>query len=137
MSDQQNTNSKIITVSFMIAAILVGIVIFVLLESTAAISTGGLGRFVSQEWVRHGFPVVIGIIAYFLLQFNKKVLVWADEVVTELRKIVWPSRRDTTAMTIMVCAMILIAGFLLGTYDAVSGLFIDWLLNHNFMGLIS
>jgi len=133
----ENTNSKIITISFMAAGILLGIVAFVLVESTAAIATGGIGRFFGQELVRHGVPVVLGVITFFVLQFNKRILVWADEVVSELRKIHWPSRRDTGNLTIMVCVMLLISGGVLGLFDVLAGSFIDWLLHHNFMGLLS
>jgi preprotein translocase subunit SecE len=132
----ENTNSKIITISFMAAGILLGIVAFVLIESLAAVATGSVGRFFAQEVVRHGFPVAIGVVVFVVLQFNKGVLSWADEVVSELRKIVWPSQRDTVQMTIMVCFMLVISGALLGALDVLSGSFIDWLLHHNFMGLI-
>ncbi len=133
----ESTNNKIITVSFMAAGILLGLVVFVLLESLAAIATGGFGRFAQQDIVRHGLPVVVGLVTFFVLQFNKKVLVWADEVTTELRKIVWPSRKDTVAMTIMVCVMLVISGLVLGLMDVLSASLIDWLLHHNFMGLFA
>lgn len=133
----ENTNSKIITMSFVAAGVLIGIVFFVLLESLAAVATGPFGRFVAQDWVRHVVPVGLGIIAVIVLQVNKKVGVWADEVVTELRKIVWPSRRDTFAMTFMVCVMLLISGAVLGLLDVFSGTFIDWLLHHNLLGIFS
>lgn len=128
----ENTNNKIITVSFMMAGILLGVVVFVMLESMAAIATGALGRFAAQESVRHGLPVVIGIATFFLLQFNKKVTFWADEVVTELRKIVWPSRKDTFAMTTVVCVMLLVSGFVLGLMDVLSAKVIDILLHMTF-----
>jgi len=78
-----------------------------------------------------------GIVAFFILQFNKGTLAWADDVVSELRKIVWPSRKDTVAMTVMVCVMLLISGIVLGLYDVIGGTLIDWLLHHNILGLIS
>lgn len=121
----------------MACGILLGIVAYVLLESLAAVATGATGRFFAQDLVRHGIPVGLGLISFFVLQFNKKVVSWADEVVSELRKIIWPSRRDTIQMTIMVCVMLIVSGLVLGAFDVLSGSFIDWLLHHNFMGLIS
>lgn len=133
--ENTNINNKIITVSFMVTGILLGIVTFVLVDSLAAIATGASGRFFGQDLVRHGLPVAIGIVAFVGLQFNKRVLSWATEVVIELRKIVWPSRRDTFAMTIMVCVMLIISGVILGAFDVISGSLIDWLLHHNFSGI--
>jgi preprotein translocase subunit SecE len=133
----ENTNNKIITVSFMITGILIGIVINVLLEALIAVSTGGFGRFVAQDFIRHGVPVAVGFGVFLALEFNKAIFAWADEVVVEIRRVVWPSRKDTTAMTILVCVMVLISGIALGLLDVFSGTLIDWLLHLNFGGLFS
>lgn len=133
----ENTNSKVVTISFMAAGILLGIVSFVLIDSLGAVLTGGMGRVLAQEMVRHGVPVALGLIVFLALQLNKNVTLWADDVVTELRKIVWPSKEATVQMTIMVCFMLVVSGILLGALDVFSGSFIDWLLHHNFGGLFS
>jgi preprotein translocase subunit SecE len=133
----ENTNNKIITVSFMITGILVGIVVAVLWEALIAIATGGFGRFIAQDVVRHGLPVLVGFGVFLALEFNKPVFAWADEVVTEIKRVVWPSRKDTAAMTILVCVMVLISGVALGLLDVFSGSLIDWLLHFNFGGLFS
>lgn len=133
----EKTNSKTITVSLMAGGILVGITFSVLIDALAAIATGPVGRFLAQDWVRHGLPVVAGLAFFLSLQFNKTALAWADEVVTEISRVVWPSRHDTMAMTIAVCIMLLISGIVLGILDVVSGTVIDWLLQLNVSGLIS
>lgn len=133
----ENSNNKIITVSFMVGGILVGIVVSVLLDALIGMATGGFGRFIGQDLIRHGLPVVAGLAFFLALQFNKKVLVWADEVAVEIKRVVWPSRKDTTAMTIVVCIMLLISGVALGLLDVVSGSLLDWLLNGSFAGLFS
>ncbi|MCB0419471.1 MAG: preprotein translocase subunit SecE [Bdellovibrionales bacterium] len=112
-------NKKIITVSFAAAAALTAVVIRVLMQTTAA-SFGAVQRLWAQEWFQHGIPVAIALVLFFFLQFNKKILVWADEVVSELLKVVWPSRKDTTAMTIVTCVMLMISASLLFVFDIVS-----------------
>jgi preprotein translocase subunit SecE len=126
------SNNKIVTMSYVATGVLVGIVVFVLLESAAAIATGSVGRFLAQDAVRHIVPVASGLITWIILQTNKRVGSWADEVVTELRKIVWPSRRDTVAMTVMVCVMLLISGIVLGLFDIIGATVIDWFLHLKF-----
>ena len=133
----ENNNSKIVTVCFMLTAILLGIVVAVTMETLSAVGTGAFGRFVSDPTVRHGLPVVVGIAIFAVLQMNKAVVHWADEVVGEIRLIVWPSRRDTVSMTVVVCVMLLISGLALGLLDVLSGSFIDWLLHRNIVGLFS
>ena len=131
----ENSNSKAITVSFMLTAVLLGIVTKVLLDTIAAIATGAVGRFVSDDLVQHGLPVVVGLGAFIGLQFSKPVVAWADEVVTEISRVVWPSRKDTVAMTIVVCVMVLASGAYFGILDVLSGAVVDWLLHQNFFGI--
>ena len=112
-------NSKIITISFLIAGFLAAIVVNVLLE-TAAASLGVFARLYAQEMFRHAVPVTVGIVTFGVLQFNKGILAWANEVVVEIRKVVWPSRRDTTAMSIVVCTMLTISCVILFVFDYTS-----------------
>lgn len=130
----ENNNNKTVTVSFMVSGILVGILVAVIMETLAAVTTGGFNRFVGQDLVRHGLPVLLGFITFLVLQLNPKIRSWADEVATELKRVVWPSRKDTTAMTIVVCVMVLVSGVLFGFLDVVSASIIDWLLSRNFLG---
>ncbi len=130
----ENNNNKTITVSFMIAGILIGILANVIIDTLSAVTTGGFNRFVTQDWVHHGVPVALGLLTFIVLQTNKKIHSWADEVATELKRVVWPSRKDTTAMTIVVCVMVLVSGVVFGLLDGISGSIIDWLLSRNLLG---
>ncbi len=123
------TNRKAATVGFMSAGVLVGIALKVLVDSAAAITTGGLGQFLAQDFFRHGLPVVGGLAVFVALQANASIRTWGDEVVTELRKVVWPSREDTTRMTIVTCIMLVLSGIALGALDLVSGKMVEWLVN--------
>ncbi len=116
----ENNNKKILTFSYLIAAFVVAYSFGQLLEALSSVIPW-LSRFTGSDAVKHGLPVVLGLGTFFGLQFSKKANVFFDEVVTEIRKIVWPSRRDTTAMTIVVTVMVVIAGFLLSMFDGVSG----------------
>lgn len=119
-------NKKIVTVSFAATAAITAIVIRVLLQ-TAAASFGVVQRLWSEQWFQHGVPVTIALVLFFYLQFNKKILVWADEVVTELLKVVWPSKKDTTAMTIVTCIMLMISASMLFVFDLVAQQITQWL----------
>jgi preprotein translocase subunit SecE len=132
----ESTNTKYITVSFMCAAIMTGVVFAVLLETLAAVGTGGFGRLVQQDVVRVGMPVVIGFLTFVILQSTRSVTTWADEVVTEIRRVVWPSRKDTVAMTWVVCVMLIICGVIFGLLDVTWGAVIDWLLKQNLLGFM-
>lgn len=129
-------NRKVTTVGFMSGGILVGIGVKVLVDSLAAVATGGFGRFFASDAVHHGAPVLAGLAFFIILQANASIRVWGDEVVSELRKVVWPSRDDTTRMTIVVCIMLMLSGAALGLLDVFSGKLIEWLLNKNLFGFL-
>lgn len=124
----ENDNSKIMTVAFVCTAVVTGIVIEVLFEALAA-TLGIVAGWRSIDAVRHGVPVGIGFLVFASLQFNPRVKLWADEVILEVRKVVWPTQKDTTAMTTVVVVMLLISGVVLGTFDFLSGQIIKVLLN--------
>ncbi len=115
-----NDNKKILTISYLTLAAVVAYSMGLLIEALASIIPGLTGL-TSQDYVQHGLPIVLGFGTFAALQFNKRVNVYCDEVVTEIKKIVWPSRRDTTAMTIVVCVIVVIAGFCLAIFDGMSG----------------
>jgi len=80
------------------------------------------------DLIRHGVPLAFGLVVFSVLQFNPRLLAWADEVVAEIRKIVWPSRKDTVAMTIVVVVMVMISSVIIVSFDFVSGYVINLLV---------
>lgn len=116
----ENNNKKILTMSYLALAAIVAYTFGILFESLASIIPG-LTAYINSDFVRHIVPVLLGLVTFLILQFNPKINEFCDEVVSEIKKIVWPSRRDTVAMTIVVCVMVVIAGFTLATFDGIAG----------------
>ncbi len=56
-------------------------------------------------------------LAYFT-QPGQTVFVFAKESKLELEKVVWPSRQETTQTTMIVMAMVMVAGFVLWGIDS-------------------
>lgn len=123
----EKANSKILTLSFAIAAILVGLTTSLLIKAFAG-AFGVVARAADSDLVRHGLPVVLGLVLFVALQFNQRVLAWGEEVVTEIRKVIWPSRKDTTAMTIACVMMVLVSSVIISSFDLISGFFINYLM---------
>ena len=122
-----NKNSQILTLSFAIGGALVGLSLSLLIKSFAG-AFGIVARFADTDVVRHILPVAVGLAVFAALQFNSKVLSWGDEVVSEIRKVVWPSQKDTTAMTMVVVVMVLISSAIVTSFDWVSGFLISHLM---------
>ncbi|MBX3017448.1 MAG: preprotein translocase subunit SecE [Bdellovibrionaceae bacterium] len=114
------TNQKILTVAFATAGAIFGLTLSLLITALSGIF-GWMANLAGQDWFRHGLPVAAGFGLFLFLQFSPKMLQWGDEVVSELRKVVWPSRKDVTAMTIVVCIMVVVSSLVISSFDFVSG----------------
>lgn len=123
----EKTNSKILTLSFAVAGALVGLTVHLLIKAFSG-AFGVVARAADSDLVRHGLPVAAGFLLFAVLQFNPRVLAWGEDVVSEIRKVVWPSRKDTTAMTIVCIVMVLISSVIISSFDLLSGFFINYLM---------
>jgi preprotein translocase subunit SecE len=119
---------KLTSVSFIGAALLTYAVVNMLFKSMAG-AFGPVQRLYSIDWLNHGLPILAAASVFLIMQLNPKILTWAEEVLLEVSKIVWPSRRDTFAMTIVVCVFVGIACFLLLVIDFVSRNVIQMIIN--------
>lgn len=121
------TNSKIITLSFAMVAALVGLVVSLLLKTFAG-AFGIIARAQDMDLFRHGLPLAVAFGLFAALQFNPKVVAWYDDVVVEVRKVTWPSRKDVIAMTSVVVVMVLISSVIISSFDLISGYLVNGLM---------
>lgn len=127
LSKMNQANQKIMTVCFVISAFLVGLIIQVILRSSAG-AFGVMAKLYSQDIFAHGLPVGLGLATFLYLQLNPKVKAWAEECIIEVRKVVWPSKKDTSGMTTVVCVMLVIASIILSVFDLLSGSLVKMVL---------
>ncbi len=126
--DADKNNESIVSFSFVVAGFLAYLVAGTILGLLAQ-TFGAFAAFRGSPGFQHGIPVAIGLIAFLALFLRKKSRDWADEVVTEVRKVVWPSRKDTTAMTTVVCIMVIVAGIGFGAFDLLANQLIKLIVN--------
>ena len=73
-----------------------------------------------------GLLAVAGVVAFILYQtaLGKRTVAFFRDARTEVRKVVWPSRAETTQTTITVVIIVIIVGIFLWLLDMLlSGLF--------------
>lgn len=124
----ENDNKKIVTLIAVFSGAVFALVLEILLEALAA-SFSWIVQLRSNDLAKHGIPIVAGFAVFSLLQFHPKIKVWLEEVVSEIRKIVWPSQKDVTAMTIVCCVMVVVAGIGFGLFDYLSSQLIKVFVN--------
>lgn len=122
-----NTNSKIVTLSFLAISALIGFTVATLLRVFSG-AFGVVAKAMEMDILKHGLPVAVAFGLFLYLQFNKKILSWADEVIAEIKKIVWPPIKDTRGMTIIVIVMVLISGVIVSVFDMFSGFVLNQLM---------
>lgn len=119
---------KIITVSVLSFAILVGFVANILLELLSAVF-GVVAQLYEQNWFSHGLPILVAFLVFLFLQLNTKSQTLLKEAVQEAGKVVWSGKKAVIAMTIVCCIMLLISGVVLGIFDVVASSTLKYFFN--------
>jgi preprotein translocase SecE subunit len=58
-------------------------------------------------------------------RFRPKVPGWADDIISELKKVTWPTRDETAYLTMVVIVVAVLVGSVLGGVDV----FFNWLID--------
>lgn len=53
---------------------------------------------------------------------------WFREMRSELKKVVWPSKKQVLQNTLVVLLCVLVVGVFIWIFDAVGNLFVQWLI---------
>jgi len=124
----EKSYNKIIAVAFVAAAALFGYTISVIMKVLMN-TWGAFARLVSSPAIEHGIPIAAAAIFFFALILSPKIRAWAGDVAGEISKIVWPSVKDTRALTVVVCIIILICAVLFAIFDMVSSQVVEFILD--------
>jgi len=75
-----------------------------------------------------GIAIAVGLVA--VTPSGKRFLAYAKDSVTEVKKVVWPSRKESTQMTLIVFAFVVVMAIFLWSVDKI----IEWLIFAVFLG---
>ena len=94
------------------------------LAAAAAIGLAGLIAFyvfAEQSLLARviGLLLVAGIVVFIIYQtvLGKRIVAFFRDARTEVRKVVWPSRTETTQTTLTVLVIVIIVGIFLWLFD--------------------
>jgi preprotein translocase subunit SecE len=122
-----NSNAKIVTLCIVSFSALAGFTLAAFLRALSG-AFAIVAKAMNFDWFKHGVPVAVALAIFFSLQFNKQFLAWADEVLAEIKKVVWPSGKDTRGMTIVVVVMVLISSVVISVFDVFSSFILNQLI---------
>jgi preprotein translocase subunit SecE len=75
-----------------------------------------------------GIVIAIGLVA--ITPNGRKFIAYAKDSTNEVKKVVWPSRKETTQMTLIVFAFVAVMAIFLWSADKI----IEWLIFAVFLG---
>lgn len=81
-----------------------------------------------NELAINAVAVVGAAVAAYLAYRNERVFATVHDITRELEKVSWPTRKETSAATIVVLVTVSIAAVILSGFDAVWSYFTNWLL---------
>jgi preprotein translocase subunit SecE len=114
--------NKFIHLTFAVAALLAA---FVLSRATDWV----WGYFSKpNELAVNAFAVTVAGVAAFLAYRNVRVFATVHDITRELERVSWPTRKETSAATIVVLVTVAIAAVILSGFDAIWSFFTNWFL---------
>lgn len=73
-------------------------------------------------------PILVGVAAAYITYRIEKVRTYLLEVIAEVKKVVWPNKKETWGATVVVIIAVVISGIVLGIFDWLSGLLLSLFL---------
>ena len=81
-----------------------------------------------NELVVNLFAIVIAGGAALIAYRNERVFASVVDVTRELEKVSWPTRKETSAATVVVLVTVIISAVVLSAFDALWAFFTNWFL---------
>lgn len=118
---------KWVTVSYLMAAVLVGYIVFAMSLKFVGIYDLET-RIRNVELIVRGLSVLLGAIVFFMLMRHQKANQFMNEVMIELSRVAWPTQKETTSATMIVIIMVVISGMVLGLLDYLWTVLLKWVV---------
>ena len=82
-----------------------------------------------NDLVINGFAILVAATAAVVAYRNERVHASVVEVTRELEKVTWPTRKETSAATVVVIVTVLISAAILSSFDVLWSKLTTWFLS--------
>lgn len=72
-----------------------------------------------QALITDAAGIIVGFLVAFLAWRHQETFTKAQEITLELKKVTWPTRKETSAATMVVIVTVVISAILLGVFDVI------------------
>jgi len=119
---------KILSIVFIVFSLLIWRISYVALNNFA----GYFQLYEKYSWMSlaiNVLPVLIAVVTYYLCYRIEQVKVYMTDVVSEVKKVVWPTKKETWGATLVVLIAVIISALVLGFFDWGFGMLFKWILS--------
>jgi preprotein translocase subunit SecE len=81
-----------------------------------------------NELAINAFAIIVAGTAALVAYRNERVFSSVVDVTRELEKVSWPTRKETSAATVVVLVTVIISAVILSSFDALWAFFTNWFL---------
>lgn len=81
-----------------------------------------------NDLVINAVAVTLAAVGAVVAYRNERVFASVHDITRELEKVSWPTRKETSAATVVVLVTVSIAAVILSAFDAIWSFFTNWLL---------
>ena len=81
-----------------------------------------------NELMMNAMAIIIAGTAAVAAYRNERMFASVVDVTRELEKVTWPTRKETSAATVVVLVTVMIAALILSGFDAIWSFFTNWFL---------
>jgi preprotein translocase subunit SecE len=81
-----------------------------------------------NELAVNGLAILVAGVAAYVAYRNERVFSSVVDVTRELEKVSWPTRKETSAATVVVLVTVIISAVILSSFDALWAFFTNWFL---------
>jgi len=114
--------NKFIHLTFAVAGLLVA---FVLSQTTDWIWSYFAKP---NDLIVNAFAVTVAAVGAYVAYRNERVFATVHDITRELERVSWPTRKETSAATVVVLVTVSIAAIILSGFDAIWAFFTNWFL---------
>jgi len=123
----ENQHQKWVTLSYLAVAALLAFVALQLGQKLVG-AYDLEARVRNAELMLRGFSVLAGVVLFVALYRSEQATQFMTEVVVELSRVTWPTRKETSAATVLVIIMVIISGLFLGFLDYLWTVILKWVI---------
>ncbi|MFH1223196.1 MAG: preprotein translocase subunit SecE [Pseudomonadota bacterium] len=117
--------------AFMLTVVAVGVIVWYMTKVAVEHTLGYFDIYLRSslaEVIKNLLPVIFGGIAAYIPYRVERIKLYLLEVITEVKKVTWPPKKETWGATVVVIIAVIISAVVLWVFDLLSNFGMGFIL---------